>query len=910
MTKVMQWIVRHPVISVIFLAVVLVILCIRIMTIEIDSSAEGLMAEGDPERLYYEKVKEKFGSDTLTVVVIEAKNGSGVFTKDTLTMIETLTDKIKEIDGVTNVQSLTTVNKIKGEGDFLNTDKLIEEIPSEPENLHQIKEGALRNDVFINNIISKDGRIAGINIFTEKKADDKKFNERFSKDIDNLIDKHKGEHRAYQIGNPIAKVTFSSYIVKDQQTLMPIAVVFLLFLIFISLRSSTAAILPIITGGLSILATFGFMTLIGYPINVITAIVPALLIAIGCTEDIHMITEYFEGLRGGMNKKDAIMHVAVKCALPITLTSVTTVFGFSSLAFNKITILKQFGIVATFGLFINFLITIIVIPSFLGFMKVPRIFEKKKGKNPLKKYIDAFIDWFVRLSVEHKIGITLGSLIVLGIAVIGCFKVKVNTDFISYFKEGTFIRQRIASIHKDLSGAMNFNIIVETGKEDKVKDPNVLKQIAGLQEYMESSGRIDKSVSLADYIKLMNREMNGGNPEMQIVPDSKNLVAQYLLLMADEDTKTYVDSDYSTANIVVRHNITSSAELTEFLNTVRGYVNQNFSNDLNVRFTGEGVLINNAADYMARGQVSSLGSSLITIFVVMAFLFMSTKAGVLAMIPNIVPIVLNFGVMGWFGIPLNTGTCMVAAIALGIAVDDTTHFMARYYKELKNTTEQKDAIMRCLKGEGEPVMLSSVALAVGFAILALSKFNPTIHFGLLSALVMLLGFFSEMLITPLLLASVQLVTLWDFLLTRLKWDVTKSPIFINFSRSEAKKVIILGSIRSASSGEYIIRQGERGEEMYMLIAGSVKVTVESEGKSKELGILKEGDIVGEMALVGGGLRSANIIAMEDTELLMIDERSLHKIRRRFPKVAAKLFMNISRILSDRLRAQNLMGVSG
>ncbi len=186
------------------------------------------------------------------------------------------------------------------------------------------------------------------------------------------------------------------------------------------------------------------------------------------------------------------------------------------------------------------------------------------------------------------------------------------------------------------------------------------------------------------------------------------------------------------------------------LDKIKGYVNKNFSKDLTVRFTGEGILINNAADYMASGQATSLGSSLLTIFAVMAILFMSFKAGIISMIPNIIPIILNFGIMGWFGVPLNTGTCMIAAIALGIAVDDTTHFMARYYKELKNTNDQ------------------------------------------------------------------QL----------------------------------------------------------------------------------------EMALVGGGTRSANVIALEDTELLRIDDKSLDRVRRRFPRISAKLFLNISRVLSNRLKTQN------
>jgi hypothetical protein len=907
MKKLVSWIVLHPVLAVFILAASISLLSIKITSIEIDPSAEGLMVEGDPEREYYEQIKETFGDDTLTVVVIKAKDGD-VFTEETLTMISELTDEIENIDGVTDVKSLTTVSKIQGEGDFLNTDKLIDEIPSDPEELKRIKRDALRNYINIGNIVSKDGKVAGINIYTEKRLQDKTFNKRVSEEIDRLIEKYRGDHEVYQIGGPLTKITFSSYIESDQKTLIPWCVGAILIILLISFRTPVAVFLPILTGGLSIFATLGFMTLMGYPINVITVIVPSLLIVIGCTEDVHMISVYAKELREGKSKREAIMYMATHSALPITLTSLTTFLGFATLSVNKITILKQFGIVSSFGLFANFVITILVIPSALQFFKAPRKFlAKEEEKTKKTRRMDAVLDGLVNINKNHGFGISVITVVLIGLAILGIFRLRVNTDYISYFKEDSFIRQRAASIHRDLSGAQSFNIIVEAEEEDKIKEPKVLKQIAGLQEFMLDAG-IDKSVSIADFIKIVNREMNGGREEMLKIPDEKNLVSQYLLLLGDLDLERYIDDDRSMANIPVRHNISSSWELSHLLNRIREYVRENFSKELTVRFTGEGILVNNASDAMVIGQIESLGLALLAIFIIMTLLFMSLKAGIIAIISNIIPIVLNFGVMGWLGIPLNTGTCMVAAIALGIAVDDTIHFMVRYQRELRATNDQTLAISNTIHGEGEPILFTSLALAIGFGILVMSNFNPTINFGLLAALVMIYALLADLFVNPVILLTVQLITLWDFVALKLKADVTrKSPIFRDLSHSQAKKVILLGSLKEVKAGEYIVRQGERGDEMYMIVSGSAKVEVEREGKRKEVGTLKEGDLFGEMALLGEGIRTAHVIALEDTELLRIDDKALERVRRRNPRIAAKLFLNMSRIISERLKEQYVRG---
>jgi hypothetical protein len=263
--------------------------------------------------------------------------------------------------------------------------------------------------------------------------------------------------------------------------------------------------------------------------------------------------------------------------------------------------------------------------------------------------------------------------------------------------------------------------------------------------------------------------------------------------------------------------------------------------------------------------------------------------------------------MGWFAIELNTSTSMVALVALGIAIDDTIHFMVRYQGELRATNNQTQAMVNTIRIEGEPVLFTSVALACGFAVLMLSNFVPSIYFGLLAALVMIYALLTDLFVNPIMLLSIQLITVWDYVALKFKKAVLdESLILKNLSYSEAKKLVLLGSIRKASAREYIFHQGEKGEEMYLILSGRVKVLAEGEkGEANVLNILEQGELFGEMALLGEGVRTAAVHAETDVELLRIDYHALERVRRRNPRISAKINMNIARILSERVKSLNI-----
>lgn len=319
---------------------------------------------------------------------------------------------------------------------------------------------------------------------------------------------------------------------------------------------------------------------------------------------------------------------------------------------------------------------------------------------------------------------------------------------------------------------------------------------------------------------------------MQVIPDSRQAIAQYMILMEYDTLSEYVDSERRNARILVIHNISSSYEFNMVIDKVKKYIDENITgyvkgdkiNNVSVTLTGIDYLIKNSVDTLVRGEVQGLCLALAVIFILMTILFLSVKAGLVAIISNIIPILINFGIMGWFAIELNTSTSMVALVALGIAIDDTIHFMVRYQGELRVTNDQKQAIANTIRMEGEPVLFTSVALAFGFGVLMLSNFVPSIYFGLLAALVMIYALLTDLFVNPILLLSIQLITVWDYVALKFKKTVLNESIILkNLSYSEAKKLVLLGSIRKVSAREYILHQGEKGEEMYLILSGCVKV---------------------------------------------------------------------------------------
>ena len=902
----------HPVAAVVLTLLLTLALGAQLPRLRIDESAEGLMVERDPARAFYEQARQRFGSDNLTVVLVKADD---VFTPAALTAVRRLSDGLERVAGVSRVESLTTTRNIKGEGDALTTDPLVGAvIPTAPAELARLRADALGSRVLVGNLVAADGRATALVVYADARPGETAFNRRFTTDVDALVAREtRPGLTIYQVGAPMTKATYAQYLKADQRTIIPLSTVVLIVTLFLAVRTLQGVVIPVVTAVVSIVWSLGLMAVTGIPLTILTAIIPSLMLAIGFTEDVHMISEYHHRLEHGDDKLTALRTMLGESAMPILVTTATTVLGFGSLITTDITMLIQFGYASAMALTANYVVTMLLLPPMLRWWAVPRRLrrvaladESPHGGIPrLMQRLGEFnLRWRVPILVAWG-ALTLASLA-------GWLTLRVNTDLISFFPERSAIRQRVADLSRSLAGGLAFYVVVDTGHDDGIKNPAVLRRIAGLQDHLAATGRVDKTVSVADYVRKMHREMHGGDPAFETIPETSDQVAQYLLMLEGRELEKFVDFKAAAANIVVRHHLTGSGDLSALLRDIERHVARDFPPTVIVRATGEEVLFNNASDYMAINELTSFSSTFVIIGVIHALLFMSLKAGILSLIPNVVPILMLYGFMGLVGIPLNTSTAMIATVAIGIAVDDTVHHMVTYSRQLNELHDQRRAMFETLRIEGRPIIYVSIALAAGFLTLVASNFVATVYFGVLAAFVMLVAMLAELTLTPILMVSIPLLTVWDMVRLRMSGDVRRAPLFAGLSRWEARKVVLLGGLHEYEAGAPVIVKGEIGTEMYMVVTGRIRVFDPlPDGRERTLTALGPGGVIGEIGEIGvltQQVRSASVVAEARSELLRLDLAALERVRKWSPYTSAKLFRNIARMLGERLREATQPGV--
>jgi predicted RND superfamily exporter protein len=893
----------HPWTVFLVLLIVSLAASTQLHKVELHISPGSLTIEGDPAKQFYESSVATFGSDFITVVFIRDAN---LFDPGRLDAIRATVERLEALSFVVRTQSLFSVPHLQVVDDFVHTDPFLDKTPATREEAEHIRVAALQSPFVRRNLLSEDGAAMAINLYLQEVGDRVEFDAVAAAGIEKAIAPLAVEvDEVFQIGLPYVRTLVRDKVLQDQRTILPLAVAVLLVTLAVSLRRLNGALIPLLTASLSVLWTLGFMGALGIPMSVMTAIVPVLLIIVGSTEDVHLISEYYEGTVAGIGRRAAIARMARRMGLAVLLTFLTTYFGFLSIAVNPIGILRDFGLVSSTGLFFNFAITVALVPAYLRLFGDRHPASRVGKKRPVH---DAMVDVITRTAMNGRKWILLISASAIVISAYGAVSLRVNNNIFDYFDKGSPVRQRAEILHEELSGLKTFSIVVDGRIDGTFQRVRYLEELQEIEQYLANSPDVDFSVSLADYLALVNGAMNESPaPEL---PEDDDVLREISIFVAHRNVKEYVSADYSRANIVVRHNLASSYDLKRALQNLHQFVRDKTDEDLDVRVTGESILTSRAADQMAGGQGKSLFLMTLVIFTIISLLFVNVRVGLLAILPNTFPVVVLFGVMGYAGIPLDTGTAMVSAIALGICVDNTMHFMVRYNRELKGSPNEEGAIAATLRHEVTPIAATSAALALGLGTMAFSSFGPVASFGTLSAIVMLVAFFADFFITPILLSTTRLITIWDLLSLRLRRELTRNcALFRGMRPGQIKRVILMGQVHAYKAGDAIMRQGEVGREMFILLEGSGEISTIKPGAGVDtVRTLGPGHVFGIVALVCGRTRISTVVALEDTRVLSLTWEGVRRTARFYPRSANHLFGNIAAIIGDRF-AEKVLGVT-
>ena len=901
MNTIMRWITQNPKGAIILVLLLTLLGIYQLPSLKMDTSANGLLIKGAPDTLFYENVKNTFGDDENISIIYKSDN---IFQKPILQSIEDLSYKLQDLNGVTRIVSLTTVNNLAADKDgFLNTDTLLPYVPETDEELEEIKRYTLNNELVHGEVINEQGTVSAIQISIKADSNDPLFGKNLAETIEKLLTKERDilgpDIRLYQIGNITIGNAMMDNIFQDLMVITPLSLMVILIVLFYFFRSGTTVILPMVTGLLSVIVSLGLMSFLEFAINPISLIVPSLLLIIGSTEDIHILAEYEQGIAEHQDKMTALKHMALRSGLVLLLTSLTTFSGFITLSSNAISIISEFGIAAGLGIVANFIITILIAPPLLAFLSVPKSFTQ-----PDKPFLAKISEHLINLSMKHRKKLLALCLLFIVGSGVSALSLKIDSNYLLFFRDASPVRKLVNEANDDLSGANAFYVIVNTERAGGLQEPDNLTAIAKLTDFLDE--KYGAVISYDRFIRKTHKEMNSGLDKYFKVPDNSELISQYTLLMEPQTLERFADYDFQQAAILVRLNFLGSSEFNRDVALIQDFAKRELPGRLAVTITGGSVLIAQTSDQISREILLNLALMLTVIFFVICGLFVSIKAGLLAMVPNTFPLIGAFGAMAILDIPLSTGTFPVVIIALGIAVDDTIHFMVRFSKEMKNTTNNQLAIAQTIRHELKPVLGTSMALVLGFLVLTFAEFRSIAEFGLLSAITISLALIADLLITPALLISVPLITYWDLLsLSMSKEVIDKSPLFKELTNREIKRFALLGHIENDKAGEFILRQGDAGRSMLLLLKGELNILVENKnGINIQVATVHPGEIIGEMSLLSDQTRSASVQVGKDAELLEIDGRMLDKVDRNYPRLGVKIRKNIAKILVTRLNKAN------
>jgi len=859
----------------------------HISHLSFDTSVYDLAIENIPETLEYDAFKKLFGSDEMIRIVVKGKY---VFDPDTFQIIRRISEETSRIAGVRRIISLPEIKKGIDISGKLSPDEFADRIrPVE---------------LFRKNLISDDFKSTSLTLILSDHAD----RDAVIQQVNRIIETEAHGLTAYQIGIPVVSEALSELTRKDLLLLMPFSI--LMFVIILSLlyRNINCVLLPLTCVLIALVWTFGLMALCGIAMSMLTVMVPIFLLAIGVTYYLHICSEYLSFSETCRDPVQVARLTFSSIAFPTFLAALTTIIGFGSLWINQIPAIREFSFFSCFGILSILVVLFTLYPAALVVLPLPQ----KKAPGFVDHFFDGLVKKIITLNLNRQ-HVTLPLIIGLSVfCLAGIFRIQVETNPMSYMKADMPVSRHFHDIYKDLSGSFPLNVIMEGNGSDHFETPAHVNALLQAKRILEKLPGVDKAVSYADYLMLVNYAMNRFDPKFYAVPEEafevRMLVNNYKMLLGQDLLTSFMNPEFSKANILLFTHFASSNEFLDARKKILSSMQEQFPS-AKWQVTGLGMAIASSSRLLTQGQIQSLTLTLAVIFCIMLALFMSFKVAGISILPNMIPIVINFGVMGWIGIELSMVTSLIASIAIGMAVDDIIHYLVRYNQKFKTLMDKKRALENTLKHIGNQMIFSSVAVCAGFFILAFSSFRATAIFGIMMVIIMFSGLFADIVLLPSLMLHVELVTLWDLIRIKMGKGPDKGiPLFSGLRKTQIQALMMASVLRKIDAGQVLFRKGEVSDFMYAIVAGSFDVldpdiaagNCGNPGLWKRIARLGQGDVVGEMGFLRSAPRSATVIAAEEGELLLISWKIIQRLQWLYPPIAHKFFHNMMTIICDRL----------
>ena len=734
---------------------------IPLMTFTIASQLKHLEFEGSYRIWFgedskilkdYDNFRRVFGNDDAVTIIFRDENG--VMNPKALHVIDNITQKLWTTKYIARADSLTNYQYVHSDPEYPDevlVEDFIDDIDAlSAEDLAEKARIIQNEDTVVHRLISEDGKTTMIvGRMTPKAGDDPEVAANLKASEEAIVAAEEASGYDFRLGGgPILNMAFIDLGQHDAATFTPLVLLIAMILLWIIFRRPSGMFLSIAVVIFTFLIVLSVQVLLGYKMNNFTANIPVFVVAIGIADAMHLFWIYLIGRRKGMGNHEAIHYSVNKNFLPVLLTSLTTAVGFASLGISHVIPIKTLGIATANAALLAFVLTILFVPAMLAIIN-PNIKEKELDEAREESLL---AQRYAKFIIKYDVKILLfSSLLFLAIG-LGITKVKVDSNTVRYFSEEVDFRQSIEFMQDNLTGPMAYEIVVDSGERDGIKSPEFMKTVERFyKEFKSTYPDVRHLGSLVDVVKTFNDVMDGS----KTVPDDKNLIAQYLLLYSlslpqGMEINDRMDVDERLLRVTALLNIVDTSLDLEMIAWAQDWwKNTPYTAQVDGQTAMFAHMQHDVTDTLIQSIMLAIGS----VSIMMILIFRNLRMIPLFIVPNVLPIILVVGAMGWLGMTIDMGVAISGAIIIGVAVDDTIHFLVKYREARRRGDDLAESLAYVMRYAGSAIIFTTLILSSAFMIFVFSQFLPNVHFGIVTAIALIIAVLVDLLMLPAVLSK-------------------------------------------------------------------------------------------------------------------------------------------------------------
>lgn len=734
---------RFPIPAILLLGVIAISAIYPALQIRTDFNLEGFYPDDDQAIEDYRLLEEEFGRDDNTIFA--GFETDDIFKKEVLNDLREITGRIEELTRVNEVNSIWNAAGMRNINDRLVFEPYLQEDKMSIQDLQDIKKRML-NDPFVNGLlINSTATTTAFAIEINDSENTYEIRNRVISSLTLILSEY--DYNFKISGIPYFRNQYVNYLNSEIIIYIIISSLLIIALLFILYRSALGVLLPMAIVWTTLLLTIAIMQITGGYLEIMSSTIAPILLCVGVADAVHMMSKYDDAKHQGLTKKKSIIEMLITLGSATFLTSITTAIGFASLTSSSVIPMQRFGIYTAVGVLIAYLVTIVFLPASLRLSSRQKVFNDKGSR--MYPAAAHFLEKISRINrLHHKKVIAITGIITVLIGA-GIYNLKVDGKVFDDVSEDSELIKDSRFFSNNLAPPFPMEIIFNTGVEEGIFEPGFILSLAGLEEYLSGYVEVERVTSFHTVVKQIHSLMSDETPSDY--PETAALSAQYILLLEMNDSVNLdriTDFNYQTTRFSILIHDAGSHRVNQIREDIDRYLSEHFDTSVETTITGTTILSANLTEKIVYSIAWSILLAITAISLIMALLFRSPMLTFISLIPNIIPVIIIAGVLGWFGLDIKPSTAVIFTVALGIAVDDSIHYLARFRIEYMRSNDMPESLRKTTIKTGRAIIVTSLIIMAGFGSLLTSTFTSTVLMGLLVCITILAALMADLLLLP------------------------------------------------------------------------------------------------------------------------------------------------------------------